>query len=165
MDYVPKPFSDDRFCSALERAKRRVRERRLGDLAGQLASVSAEIRKQEEPPRTYLTRLPCRDGDRSILLDSADVIWIEAEDYYLLVHARQARHLIRTTLASLEDRFDPRVFLRVHRTAIANTAEVVELRDEDRLLLVLSNGMRVPVSGSRRRDVERALLPRLRTSK
>jgi DNA-binding LytR/AlgR family response regulator len=53
----------------------------------------------------------------------------------------------------------------VHRTAIVNTSEVVELLDDARLILVLSSGSRVPVSRSRRRDLERALLPRLRTSK
>src|SRR6185295_2490467 len=44
VDYVLKPFSDERFAEALERAKKRVRERRLGELASQLASVSAELR-------------------------------------------------------------------------------------------------------------------------
>ena len=166
VDYVLKPFSDDRFFSALERAKRRVRERRLGDLAGQLATVSAEIRREDAAPgKVYLTRLPCRQGERSILLNTSDIVWIEAEDYYVLVHSRKGRHMIRATLASLEERLDPRVFLRVHRTAIVNVMEVSEVRDEDRLVLVLSNGSRVPVSRSRRRDVEPILLPRLRTSK
>jgi DNA-binding LytR/AlgR family response regulator len=57
------------------------------------------------------------------------------------------------------------VFLRVHRAALVNVMEVSEVRDEDHLVLVLSTGSRVPVSRSRRRDVEGILLPRLRTSK
>jgi two-component system LytT family response regulator len=166
VDYVLKPFSDDRFFTALERAKKRVRERKLGALAGQLATVSAEIGQRATPPApAYLSRLPCREGDRSILLNTSEIVWIEAEDYYVLVHAKRGRHMIRATLASLEERLDPQVFLRVHRTALVNVMEVSELRDEDRLVLVLSNGSRVPVSRSRRRHVEPILLPRLRPAR
>jgi two-component system, LytTR family, response regulator len=163
VDYVLKPFSDERFYAALERAKRRVRERRLGELAGQLATVSAEIRQQPEPSAgSYLSWLPCPQGDKSVLVNTADILWIEAEDYYVLVHARKGRHMIRATLASLQERLDPRVFLRVHRTAIVNALEVAEVRNEDRLVLVLSSGAHIRVSRSRRRDVEATLLPRLR---
>jgi two-component system LytT family response regulator len=166
VDYVLKPFTDDRFFSALERAKLRVRERRLGELAGQLATVSAEIRQGDAAPTpAYLNWLPCPQGERSILVKTTDIVWIEAEDYYVLVHSKRGRHMIRATLASLGERLDPHMFLRVHRTALVNVMEVSEVRDEDHLVLVLSNGSRVPVSRSRRREVESILLPRLRTSK
>jgi len=165
VDYVLKPFSDDRFFEALERAKKRVRERRLGELASQLASVSAELKPHADEPAGagYLTRLAFKDGDRSILVNTSDVLWIEAEDYYVLVHTKRGRHMIRATLASLEERLDPHLFLRVHRAAIVNVDEVREVRDESGLVVVLSNGSSVPVSRSRRRHVEPLLLPRLRT--
>jgi two-component system LytT family response regulator len=83
----------------------------------------------------------------------------------VLVHSKRGRHMIRATLASLGERLDPHVFLRVHRTALVNVLEVSEVRDEDHLVLLLSNGSRVPVSRSRRREVESILLPRLRTSR
>jgi two-component system LytT family response regulator len=163
VDYVLKPFSDERFYAALERAKRRVRERKLAELAGQLASVSAEMTATVEPVTTpYLSWLPCPQGERSVLVATVDIVWIQAEDYYVLVHARKGRYMIRTTLASLEERLDPQMFLRVHRTAIVNAHEVAEVRDEDRLFLLLSDGSRVPVSRTRRRDVEAVLLPNLR---
>lgn len=163
VDYVLKPFSDDRFVAALTRVKRRVRERRLGALAGQLATVSAEITHTPVAPHsTHLQKIPVRSGDRAVLLGVADVIWIEADDYYVKVHARSGRHLIRATLASLVDRLDPASFQRVHRTAVVNVAEVVEVREEERLILVMSNGDRVPVSRSRRSLVEPIVVPRLR---
>jgi two-component system LytT family response regulator len=168
VDYVLKPFTDERFFSALERAKLRVRERRLGELAGQLAAVSAEIRQGDAAPApaaAYLNWLPCPQGERSILVKTTDIVWIEAEDYYVLVHSKRGRHMIRATLASLGERLDPHLFLRVHRAALVNVMEVAEVRDEGHLMVVLSNGSRVPVSRSRRREVESILLPRLRVSK
>jgi two-component system LytT family response regulator len=166
VDYVLKPFTDERFFTALERAKTRVRERRLGELADQLATVSAELTQAGKPPATdYLSRLAFKEGDRSVLVNTSEIIWIAAEDYYVLVHSKRGRHMIRATLASLEERLDPQVFLRVHRAAIVNVEQIREVRDEGGLVLVLADGCHVAVSRSRRRYVEPVLLPRFRTSK
>jgi two-component system LytT family response regulator len=163
VDYVLKPFSDERFAAALERAKRRVRERRLGELASQLATVSAELRHGEEAPESaHLTRLSFKTGDRSIVVNVSEIVWIEAEDYYVMVHSTRGRHMLRATLASLEERLDPRAFLRVHRTAIVNLDHVRALQDEGQLIIVLSSGARVSVSRSRRRELEPLLSPRFR---
>jgi len=161
VDYVLKPFSDERFATAVGRAKTRVRERRLAELATQLATVSEELRPAAPEPPAYLTRLSFRQDDHSVIVNVADVIWIEAEDYYVLVHTRQGRHMVRATLASFEGRLDPHRFVRVHRAAIVNVHDVREVHDAGGLLLVLSDGSQVPVSRSRRRQVEPLMLPKL----
>ena len=165
-DYVLKPFSDARFTEALQRAKRRVRERRLGRLANQLATLSSELRPDDEPSDpsredAYLQRLSFKHGERTIVVRATDIMWIEAEDYYVRIHSSRGRHLVRTPLAVLEARLDPREFLRVHRGAIVNLQSVVEARDAGGLTLVLSDGCEVPVSRSKRAAVELALLPHL----
>ena len=162
VDYVLKPFSDERFATAVGRAKTRVRERRLAELATQLATVSEELKPAAAPERpAYLTRLSFRQDDHSVIVNVTDVIWIEAEDYYVLVHTRQGRHMVRAPLASFEGRLDPQHFVRVHRAAIVNVHDVREVHDAGGLLLVLSDGSHVPVSRSRRRQVEPLMLPRL----
>jgi two-component system LytT family response regulator len=164
VDYVLKPFSDRRFAEAVERAKRRVRERRLGELATQVASLSAEMRHDDvaQPlagaAPAYLQRLAFKAGDRAVVVKTADVIWIEAEDYYVRVHSNRGRHLVRTALATLEARLNPRDFLRVHRGAIVNVQKVAEVRDVGTLTLVLVDGAEVPVSRSKRAAVESSLL-------
>jgi len=105
---------------------------------------------------------PAYPGDRSIELKVGDVIWIKAEDYYVLIHSKRGRQLVRTTLSALEQRLDPLTFLRVHRAAIVNVHEVQEIRDENGLSLVLSDGSDVPVSRSRRAHLEAILRSRLR---
>ena len=167
-DYVLKPFSDERFREALDRAKRRVRERRLGELATQVASLSAELQHDDSDSiasadtQGYLQRFAFKDGDRSVVLKASEIVWIEAEDYYVLVHSTQGRHLTRTSLASLEQRLDPQRFVRVHRTAIVNVDEVRAIHDSGRLTLTLSDGAEVAVSRSRRPQVEPFVRPRLR---
>ena len=168
IDYLMKPFSDQRFREALERAKRRVRERRLGALATQVASLSAELRHDDgdaaRPSESggYLQRLAFREGDKSIVVKMPEIIWIQAEDYYVLFHSKQGRHMVRTSLASLEQRLDPSRFLRVHRTAIVNLDEIRSIHDRGSLVLTLSNGAEIAVSRSRRSLVEPVVRPRLR---
>lgn len=164
VDYVMKPFSDQRLGDALARAKRRVRERRLGELANQVATLSAELTGAKESPKeagpAYAPRLAFKTGDRAIVLKTEEIVWLEAEDYYVLIHSTRGRHLVRTPLASLEERLDPQVFARVHRAAIVNLREVKEFDQRDGAWLVMSDGSRVPVSRSRKRRVEELLLPR-----
>jgi two-component system, LytTR family, response regulator len=141
-----------------------VRERRLGALANQLATLSSELRPDEPEHRSeasYLQRLSFKHGERTIVLRATEMIWIEAEDYYVRIHSSRGRHLVRTPLAVLEARLDSQQFLRVHRGAIVNLQSVVEARDAGGLTLVLSDGSEVPVSRSKRGTVEAALLPHL----
>ena len=162
-DYVLKPFSDRRFTEALHRAKRRTRERRLGALAQQLATLSSEMRPEEpaapEAQPAYVERLSFKHNDRTIVIKTIEVNWIEAEDYYVRIHSDRGRHLVRTPLATLEARLNPRDFLRVHRGAIVNVQKVAEVRDAGGMTLVLIDGAEIPVSRSRRNAVA-ALLPR-----
>ena len=167
-DYVLKPFSDQRLLDAIARAKRRVQERRLGGLAAEIATLSTEMHGdgqtvvKGETAGPYLERISFRAGDHSVVLKTAEVIWIEAEDYYVLIHSTRGRHMVRATLASLEQRLDPRAFVRVHRAAIVNLQEIRETREDDGLLLVLSDGSQVSVSRSRRAHLVSILTPRLR---
>lgn len=165
-DYVLKPFSDDRFREALARAKRRVRERRLGDLAQRMASVVVELDRDqsvETPPATpgYIQRLSLKEGDRSVVLRIEEIVWIEAQDYCVMVHSTRGRHLIRASLTSLEGRLDPSAFVRVHRTVLVNLQHVRETDERHGLQLVLSDGTGVTVSRSRKAHVESLLPPRL----
>ena len=166
IDYVLKPFSDDRLRDALERAKRRIRERRLGELAHELSSLSANLTDRPGQTsatgsaagtRSYLQRLAFKVGDRSVVLKTSEIHWIEAEDYYVLLHTARGRHLVRVSMASLEAELDPTVFVRAHRAAIVNLDAVQELTTRDDCCLRLVDGTRVPVSRARRRHVEAAI--------
>ena len=149
IDYVLKPFSDERLRAALDRAKQRIRERRLGELASELSARPAEPR--------YLQRLAFKLGDRSIVLKTSELLWIEAEDYYVLLHTSRGRHLVRVSMASLEAELDPACFVRAHRAAIVNLDAVQELATREGCFLRLTDGSKVPVSRARRRQVEAAI--------
>lgn len=100
--------------------------------------------------------VPTSAGD--LILDADEIDWIEADDYYAAIHARNGRHLIRESLASLEQRLDHSQFLRTHRSAIVNLSRVCRVnKEKGQLLLVLRNGNRIPVSRRQRARVIRTL--------
>src|SRR5262249_41188581 len=152
------------FLEALGRAKRRVRERRLGELAHQMAGVAAELQHAEPgssspAESSHLQRLSIKQGDRTIVLRTEEIVWIEAQDYCVTVHSTRGNHLVRASLTSLEGRLAPDTFVRTHRMAIVNLTHVRETEERDGLRLVLSEGTQVGVSRSRRSHVESLLAP------
>jgi len=122
VDYVLKPFDDERFARALARAKAAARADRTIALA---ARLSAD--REPDPPR-YLERiaLPEREGVRVVPV--AEIDWIEAQDYYVEVHSGGRGYLLRRSLKQLEARLDPRIFARVHRSAMVNLQRIQSMR-------------------------------------
>jgi two-component system, LytTR family, response regulator len=152
VDYLLKPFSGDRFRTALSRAKARIAGRT--EDAG-LASLASALRA--EP--AFLTRVPVRTGGCTIFVDLAAVDWMDAADNYVRLHVKQHEYLVRETLASLEARIDPGRFVRVHRSAIVQIDRVVEIRAQSHgdAELRLDEGTRLPVSRTWRDRVQNAL--------
>ena len=158
LDYLVKPFTDERLEASLRRALEHRRRERAVDMSERLAALLADSTAAEQAPE-YLSRLLVPLGDRSVVIDTSDITWVRADDYYVTIHTRERRFLLRETMADLERRLDPRTFLRIHRSAIVNVGVVRELRHEARgpTTVTLRDGTRLPVSRSRRERVERVL--------
>ena len=120
IDYLLKPFTRERFRRALGRAREQI-GRRSED-----PGLSALAEALRNPPR-YLNRVAVRTSSRIVLVDLADVDWIEAADNYVRLHARRREYLLRETLASLEQQLDPQRFARIHRSAIVQIDRIAEL--------------------------------------
>jgi len=149
LDYLLKPFDDQRFFGALGRAKERVGARRRGETDNRIA----ELLKDRELSRTRFL-IPARE--KTIVVDAAQIDWIEASDYYVTLHAGAASHLLRQTMDEIEKQLDRRQFFRVHRSAIVNVDRVREIHPLFRgdCALVLADGRRIKLSRSRRKDFE-----------
>ncbi len=152
LDYVLKPFDDERFARALARGKAHVRRARVESLARQLAGMVGGGQRGPE-------RIVVKDAGRMTVISVEDIDWIGAEDYYAELHVGGATHLLREPLADLEQRLDPRRFVRVHRSAIVNLERVRSVESSARgdAVLVLADGTRLRLSRTRRA----ALLSRL----
>src|SRR2546423_6753131 len=153
LDYLVKPLEVARFAEALERARERLRSVEAVELSRKLSALLATREKEQAKQRIVVTT---STGD--LVIDSDEIDWIEADDYYAAVHARDGRYLIRESLTSLEQRLDGVKFVRAHRSAIVNVNRVCEVRREaGEIMLVLRNGDRIPVSRRRRTRVTKLL--------
>jgi two-component system LytT family response regulator len=162
LDYLVKPINEARFRDALTRARDRLRSnealqlsRRLSVLLSNGNDLGPVQQPRVDPPR----RLVIGAMGSDLIVDVAQISWIEADDYYAAVHAAGRRHLVRESLASLETRLDPFQFVRTHRAAIVNLSHVREIKSDasGESSLVLSDGTLLPLSRRRRRKVEAAM--------
>lgn len=164
-DYVVKPFSDERFFAAVERVKERLREHRLSGLLRRATNEAAEFEEatEESVNDPYLRTIPVRHGGRSQLVRVSSLIWIESADYYSRLHTATGSHLVRISLAKLEERLDPARFLRIHRRAIVSVDQVVAIEHlpKGAQVVVLTDGSRCRVSRARKASVDAVLLTTL----
>lgn len=163
LDYLVKPFTDERFETMLARATERLMQREFADLASRLARLVDDTHVDDHAPaareRAYVKRLLVSTGAHSLVIRTSSIDWVQADDYYAALHVGGRRHLIRETMASLEAKLDPAMFLRIHRSAIVNLERVHSLDRtlDGQLIVVLSDGTKLPVSRSRRDHVERVV--------
>jgi len=115
LDYLLKPFSAERFHQALERARRWCIPPTEGK-APDLEALLVGLRKE----RPWVDRLLVKQGERHVLVKTAALQWIEAEDNYVRLHVEGTSHLLRQTMTGLLSRLDPAQFRRIHRSAIVN---------------------------------------------
>ena len=158
IDYVVKPLREARFADAVERARQRLRSDDAVAMSRQLADFLAGVGGRAAG-RSANTRIIVPTSSGQLVLDAAEIDWIEADDYYAAIHARGRRHLIRESLASLAARLDSTRFVRVHRGAIVSLDRVRALRTQatGETVAVLRDGTRVPVSRRRREQLAAAL--------
>jgi len=154
LDYLLKPFSDERFAEVMARVRERLREKQLADTGRRLTALLAARR-----PSVDATQVIVREGNRTLVIPADDIVWIEAEDYYVRVHTRDKRTLVRLSLKSLAESLDADRFLRVHRSAIVNLSHVRSMQPltSGDQRLVLSDGTELRVSRRYRAVLEERL--------
>lgn len=162
IDYLLKPFTDERFATALARAKEQVQLQEVNRLSRSLvAAMAGRVPKEEPKPkaRAFLNRFMIRSGGRAAFIKAQDVDWIAADDYYIKLNVSGRSHLLRMSLNELEAKLDPQKFLRIHRSTIVNFDRVKELQQNPNgeWVVVLRDGTELKLSRSRREQLEQFL--------
>jgi len=140
LDYLLKPFTAERLQSAVQR----VREHALVDVK------AGESQEQDGISSGPTTRMVFKSRGRILFLSVSEIRWISAEENYVRLCTGQETHLLRETMMHLEERLDPRLFLRVHRSFMVNLNYVKEVRtdaDGD-AAVVMHDGQKIAMSRS-----------------
>jgi two-component system LytT family response regulator len=148
LDYLLKPFDDERFRRALDRAKNSIRQgrvralsrklvallERMGDPGAAATNAAAdavrhrEARAKEKETSRYFERLAIRSGGRVFFLRVDEIDWIEADDDHVRLHVTSRTFVLRETMQDLERRLNPSRFVRIHRSTIVNLNRIKELQ-------------------------------------
>ena len=150
LDYLLKPFTPERLQAAIQR----VRERPSAE------APSDGAQKQNGRSPAHTTRMVFKSRGRILFLPVAEIRWIGAEENYVRLAAGNETHLLRETMTHLEQRLDPRQFLRVHRSFMVNLDYVKEVRTdaEGDAAVIMQDGQRIAMS----RNFKSRILDRFR---
>jgi two-component system LytT family response regulator len=129
LDYLVKPFDDERFEQAFERARRLIELRDFGRVSAQLLELlrQAGSAAPAQPAAAYLERIAVEMRGQVRVVPVTDIDYITASGQYAELHAGDKAYLIRERMQTLEERLDPAVFFRVHRSAIVRLDRIETL--------------------------------------
>ena len=155
LDYLLKPFSDERFEMTMARVNTRIDERSAHDFGSRILRLVSGAPKRELP----LDRLVVKSGGSTRFVRAADIDWIEAAGVYANLHIGGKEVLYRAALNELAERLDPVRFVRVHRSAIVNIESILHLEpiSHGEFDAVLKDGSRARISRTYRRELEKRL--------
>lgn len=161
LDYLLKPFDDERFAFALRRAKSQIEAREINRVSKRLLALLEERESLADSfaEKTYLTRLMIKASGRVVLLKVNEIDFIEADGNYAKLHVGRKAHLLREKMHDLEGRFDPAKFVRIHRSIIVNLDRIKELHPHFNgdYIVVLEDGRQLRLSRTRRENLEARL--------
>jgi two-component system LytT family response regulator len=155
LDYLLKPFSDDRFEMTMARVGMRVDERSVRDFGRRVLRMLSAAPAGDRP----LDRLVVKSGGATRFVRVADIDWIEAAGVYANLHIRGKELLYRAALNDLAEKLDPIRFVRIHRSAIVNVESIVRLEpiSHGEFEVIMKDGSRSKISRTYRGHLEKRL--------
>jgi two-component system, LytTR family, response regulator len=155
LDYLLKPFDQERFDLSWQRAKAQIMRERNGGMDQRILALLEELKAGSR----YLERLVIKSGGRIYFLETNEIDWIEAEGNYVSVHSGKKSHLLRETISSLESQLDPRKFVRIHRSSIVKIDRIQELQPwfHGEYRVILHGGTQLTLSRNYRDKLHEAL--------
>lgn len=150
LDYLLKPFDEDRFRRALDRVRRELEK--PAQARADLQEVMRAVRPER---RRFLQRVVVTTAGRLVFLKATEIDWLEASGNYVTLHVGRETYLLRETLTAFDEKLDPEQFVRLHRSAIVNVERIRQLLPWSRgeQMAVLHDGTQLTIG--------RAFRPRL----
>jgi len=148
VDYLLKPFAENRFQEMLKRVRLECAKQMLLRQAQRGRPDGGDALTEAPQPRERAQRLIVKDRDRFVILNTQEINWINSADNYLELHARGRMFLMRATMHELDETLNPDLFARIHRSTIVRIGAVAEILPSEHgdFLVVLEDGTRLRLS-------------------
>lgn len=142
VDYLLKPFSEERFNEALKKSFAFLQDK------VQYNSAIKNIINHNDEKIEFLERVVIKDGSKISIIPVETIKWIEAQDDYVMINCDQGRFLKQKTMKYFESHLNENMFIRIHRSYIINTEFIQHLEQtgKESYRIILKNGKQLPVS-------------------
>lgn len=159
IDYLLKPFDDERFEQAFERAQSLLHARSVEAMEHRLMALLEKTSSNPDPPTSYLERVAVEMRGQVQIVPVENIEYITANGPYAELHVGDRTYVIREQMQTLEERLDPADFFRIHRSTIVRLDLIDALLHSEggKYAVRLCDGTRLSVSRSRRSELEARL--------
>ena len=146
LDYLLKPFDEERFHEALDRAKAQWRQKNGSQMTRRIIEMLDGNREERQAPG----RIMVRNAGRITFVRVEEVDWIEAQGDYVCLHCQGKKHLVREKISDMENQLATDRFLRIHRSTIVSIPRIKEMQPlfHGEYAVVLHDGTRLTMSRS-----------------
>ena len=163
MDYLLKPFDQDRFQGALRRVRQQMDTAENGELGKRLLALVRDLKSDlpgegltPAPVDKRSDRMVVKSSGRLFFLRADEIDWVEAAGNYVRLHVGAESHLLRETMNAIEGRLHPDTFFRIHRSRIVNIERIKELQPwfNGEYVVILRNGTKLTLSRGYREKLQ-----------
>jgi two-component system, LytTR family, response regulator len=143
VDYLLKPYSKERFTQAVQKAISQMETGRT------TAPIQRLVKTLDENPE-FLQRIAVKSRHKVTVVPTDDIIYLEAEGDYVMIHTRESKHLKEKTMKYFETHLDPAQFIRIHRSYIVNARFIdrIEYYDKETYMVLTKTGDKLRASTS-----------------
>ena len=158
LDYLLKPFEQERLHEAIERTRAELLKSHNLNLTSHILNLGGQSESQTES-RPVDDRMVIRAGGKVVFIDVKEIDWIEAAANYVKLNVGKESYLLREGIGSISERLDPDRFVRIHRSVLVNVSKIKELQpcDSGEYIAVLKNGKELSCSRGYRTQLQRVI--------
>jgi two-component system, LytTR family, response regulator len=127
LDYLLKPFDQERLHHAVERARAELRKERDREITHRILNLLSQVRSVAPAAAEKDSRLVIKANGRVVFLDLDNIEWVEAAANYVRLNVGKESYLFRETISRISERLDANHFVRIHRSTIVNVRKIKEL--------------------------------------
>jgi len=155
LDYLLKPFDQERLHAAIERAGLEIRKAKDQDLTNRVLALLSAVTGRRPVPE-FDERLTIRTNGRVVFLNLEEIHWIEAAANYVRLNTGKDSYLFRETISRVSERLNPAMFVRIHRSMIVNISKIKELIpvNSGEYVVVLHSGKELSCSRGYRANLQ-----------
>ena len=142
VDYLLKPFSQDRFADAISKAISRIQNQ------AEKAIVIEKLKEHEDNNKEELNRIVVKSRNKIDIIPVDDIRYFEAQDDYVMIYTHEGHYLKQKTMKYFESHLNRKEFCRIHRSYLVCIEEISKLEpyEKDSWMLILKSGEKLKVS-------------------